>query len=73
MGSTVTGLVNLRMMARSSRSTVVRLNTPPASISSWVRATFSTPIPSSLGCELTWVAQFRVMRLLRSPARLPTR
>src|SRR3954452_19490270 len=70
--STSTGLVNLRTIARSSRSTTHRAKAPPATMSSWVRASFSTLIPSSLGSELTWVAQFRVMALRRSPARLPT-
>ncbi len=69
--STSTGLVNLRTMARSSRSRTFTLNTRPSPMSSWVSAGFSTDTASSLGSELTWAAQLAVMALRRSPARLP--
>ena len=69
--STSTGLVNFRTMARSSRLTVLTLNTPPAVTSSWVSAVFSTPTPTSLGSKLTCVTQLIVMPLRRSPSRLP--
>jgi hypothetical protein len=70
--STSTGLVNFRTMARSSREIVLRLKTPPAVTSSWVRAVFSTPTPTSLGSKLTCVTQLAVMPLRRSPSRLPS-
>src|SRR5699024_6783304 len=44
---------------------------PPSRTSSWVSAGFSTPTPSSFGSNETWVTQLMVMRLRRSPARLP--
>jgi hypothetical protein len=48
------------------------LKTPPAVMSSWVNADFSTLIPTSLGSKLSCVAQLSVMPLRRSPSRLPT-
>ena len=63
--STSTGFVNLRTIARSSRSMRQRLNTPPAAISSCVNASRSTPMPSSFGSKTTCVAQLSVMRLRR--------
>ena len=42
-------------------------NTPPAAISSWVTAVFSTDTATSLGSKLTCVAQLAVIRLSRSP------
>jgi hypothetical protein len=65
--STATGFVNLRTMARSSRSTRHSENTPAAEINSWVSASRSTLIPSHLGSNETCVAKFRVMPLRRSP------
>ena len=71
--STSTGLVNFRTMARSSRSMMHTLNTPPASISSCVYASVSTEIPSSFGSNASCVAQLSVMRLRRStPSVEPT-
>ena len=70
--SSSAGFVSLRTMVRSSRSITLSENTPPSAISSWVSAVFSTEMASSLGWKLTWVAQFRVIRLRRSPAREPT-
>jgi hypothetical protein len=37
-----------------------------------VSAVFSTPMPTSFGSKLTWVAKFSVIRFRRSPARDPT-
>src|SRR4051794_37099567 len=59
-------------MARSSRLMMQRLNAPPRSISSCVNASFSTPMPTSFGSELTCVAQLSVIRFRRSSWALPT-
>ena len=52
--STSTGLVNFRTIARSSRATVLTVNTRPRLISSWVSAVFSMPTPISFGSNDTW-------------------
>ena len=70
-GSTSTGLVNLRTMARSSRLTMLTEKMRPPVMSSWVSAALSTETPTSLGSKLTWVTQFAVMRFSRSPCREP--
>jgi hypothetical protein len=65
--STSTGLVNLRTIARSSRSTRHNAKTPLASISSCVNAPCSTLIPIHFGSNEICVTQFMVMPLRRSP------
>ena len=70
--STSTGFVNLRTMARSSRSMMHTLNTPEASISSCVSAVCSIPTPIHFGSKLICVTQLAVMPFRRSaPSVLP--
>ena len=47
-------------------------DTRPSATSSWVRAVRSMPTPISFGSNDSCVAQFSVIPLRRSPARLPS-